>query len=81
MLCFANFYKYVPSKKNHLQQFGIIHSSNLDVTYFRNVRENKIMFVLFHLLKTYIRNSSLLFTPFHLCGNNNANREPPTVFP
>jgi hypothetical protein len=42
-------------KRVHLQQFGIIHLSNTDPTYIRNPERNKIMFVPFHLLKTYLR--------------------------
>jgi hypothetical protein len=52
------------SKKNHLRQFGIIHLLNPNLTYIRNSERNKIMFVLFQLLKTYIRNHSLLFISF-----------------
>jgi hypothetical protein len=77
ILCFANFYKYMQSKKRgHLQQFGIIHFPNPDLIYIRNPERNKIMFVLFHLLKAYIRNSSLsfiFFSPSHLEGNDDGN--------
>jgi hypothetical protein len=48
----------------HLQQFGTIHLSNLDLTYIKNPEWNKIMFVPFHLLKTYIRSPSLFFIYF-----------------
>jgi hypothetical protein len=55
----------MPSKKIiHLQQFGIIHLSNPDLTYIRNPEINKIMFMPFHLLETYIRNPSLFFISF-----------------
>jgi hypothetical protein len=55
----------VQSKKRvHLQQFGIIYLPNPDLTYIRNPERNKIMFVPFHLLKTYIRNPSLFFISF-----------------
>jgi hypothetical protein len=55
----------MPSKKRvHLQQFGIIHLSNPDLTYIRNPERNKIMFMPFLLLKTYIRNPSLFFISF-----------------
>jgi hypothetical protein len=42
-------------KKVHLQQFGIIHLPNPDLIYIRNPERNKILFVPFHLLKTYMR--------------------------
>jgi hypothetical protein len=45
----------------HLQKFGIIHLPNTDLTYISNREINKIMFMLFHLLKTYIRNPSIFF--------------------
>jgi hypothetical protein len=49
---FANFYKVMQIKKRvHLQQFDIIHLSNPDLTYIRNPKRNKIMFMPFHLLK------------------------------
>jgi hypothetical protein len=51
-------------KRIHLKQFGIIHLSNPDLTYIRNLERNKIMYVPFHLLKTYIRNPSLFFIFF-----------------
>jgi hypothetical protein len=51
-------------KEVHLQQFGIIHLPNSDLTYIRNLERNRIMFVLFHLVKTYIRNPSLFFISF-----------------
>jgi hypothetical protein len=41
------------SKKIHLQQFGIIHLPNPDLTYIRNSERNKIMYVPFHLLKNF----------------------------
>jgi hypothetical protein len=47
-----------------VELFGIIHLPNTDLTYIRNPKRNKIMFVSFHLLKTYIRNPSLLFISF-----------------
>jgi hypothetical protein len=47
----------MPNKKTvTLQEFGIIHLPNPDLTYIRNPERNKIMFMPFHLLKTYIRN-------------------------
>jgi hypothetical protein len=52
-------------KRVHLQQFGIIDSPNPDLTYIRNPKRNKILFIPFHLLKTYIRNPSLFFIFFH----------------
>jgi hypothetical protein len=55
----------MPSKKIvHLQQFGIIHLPNTDLTYIMNPERNKIMFMPFHLSKTYIRNPSLFFISF-----------------
>jgi hypothetical protein len=51
-------------KRVHLQQFDIIHLPNPDLIYIRNREINKIMLVPFHLLKTYIRNTSLLFISF-----------------
>ena len=39
-------------KRAYLQQFGIIHLPNSDLTYIRNPERNKIIFMLFHLLKT-----------------------------
>jgi hypothetical protein len=66
-------------KKVHLQQFGIIHLSNPDLTYIRNSERNKIMFMPFHLLETYIRNPSLFFisfSPSHLEGNADGNHDP-----
>jgi hypothetical protein len=60
----------MPSKKKvHLQQFGMIHLPNPDLIYITNPERNKILFVSFHLLKTYIRNHSLFFiyfAPSHL---------------
>jgi hypothetical protein len=51
-------------KRVHLQQFGIIHLSNPDLIYIRNPERNKILFMPFHLLKTYVRNPSLFFISF-----------------
>jgi hypothetical protein len=63
--CVLSSYKKVCQvKKVYLQQFGIIHLSNLDLTYIRNPEINKIMFMFFHLLETYIRNPSLFFISF-----------------
>jgi hypothetical protein len=53
-------------KRVHLQQFGIIHLPNLDLIYIRDPERNKIMFVPFHLLKTYIGNPSLFIISFTL---------------
>jgi hypothetical protein len=66
-------------KRVQLQQFGIIHLPNSDLTYISNPERNKIMFVSFHLLKTYIRNPSLFFisfSPSHLQGNDDGNHDP-----
>jgi hypothetical protein len=67
-------------KRVHLQQFDIIHLSNLDLTYIRNFERYKIMFMPFHLLETYIRNPSIffIFSPSHLEGNANGNHDPRT---
>jgi hypothetical protein len=55
----------MPSKKRvHLQQFGIIHLPNPDLTYIRNPQINKIWFMPVHLLEIYIRNASLFFISF-----------------
>jgi hypothetical protein len=51
-------------KRVHLQQFDIIHLSNPDLIYIMNLERNKIMFVSFHLLKTYIMNPFLFFISF-----------------
>jgi hypothetical protein len=51
------------TKRVYLQQFRIIHLINLDLTYIRNPEREKIMFVSFHLLKTYIKNRSLFYPP------------------
>jgi hypothetical protein len=55
----------MPSKKRvHFQQFSIIHLPNPDLTYIRKPKRNKIMFISFHLLETYIINPSLFFNCF-----------------
>jgi hypothetical protein len=57
------------SKKKgiHLQQFGIIHLPNQDLTYIRNPGRNKIMYVLFHLLKNLHQESfSIIYFFFTL---------------
>jgi hypothetical protein len=55
----------MPSKKRfHLQQFGIINLPNPDLIYIRNPKRNKILFMPFHLLKTYIINPSLFVIYF-----------------
>jgi hypothetical protein len=51
-------------KKVHLQQFCIIHLPNPDLTYIRNLERYKILFMPFHLLKTFIRNPSMFFISF-----------------
>jgi hypothetical protein len=67
-------------KRIHLQQFGIIHLPNLDLTYIRNPERNKIMYMCPSTSwKTYIRNPSLFFicfSPSHLEGNNDGNHDP-----
>jgi hypothetical protein len=67
----------MPSKKKLI--FGIIHSPNPDLTYIKNPERKKIMFMPFHLLKTYIRNllySLFLFSPSHLQVNIDGNHDP-----
>jgi hypothetical protein len=55
----------MPIKKRvHLQLFGIIQLPNPNLTYIMNPERNEIMFMPFHLLKTYIRNPSLFFVSF-----------------
>jgi hypothetical protein len=72
----------MPNKKKvHLQQFGILHLPNQDLIYIMNPERNKILFMPFHLLKTYIRNPSLFFisfSPSHLQGNADDNHNPRT---
>jgi hypothetical protein len=63
-------------KRVHLQQFGIIHLPNPDLIYIKNPKRNKILFVPFHLLKTYIRNPFIFFISFYtlpLEGNTDGN--------
>jgi hypothetical protein len=66
-------------KRVHLQQFDIIHLPNPDLTYIRNPERNKIMFMLFHLLKTYpgiLLYSSFLFHPPNYKGDVDGNHDP-----
>jgi hypothetical protein len=57
----------VKKKGIHLQQFGIIHLPNQDLTYIRNPGRNKIMYVLFHLLKNLHQESfSIIYFFFTL---------------
>jgi hypothetical protein len=53
-------------KRVHLKWFEIIHLTNPDLIYIRNPERNKIIFVTFHLFKTYIRNPSLFFISFFI---------------
>jgi hypothetical protein len=70
----------MPSKKRvHLQQFGIIHLPNTDLTYIRNPERNKNSFMSFHLLETYIRNPSLFFISFFTVGEFRKTRHPRNV--
>jgi hypothetical protein len=64
-------------KRIHLQQFVIIHLPNPDLTYIRNPKRNKIMYVPFHLLKTYIRNPSLFFISFFTLPHRGKQRLQP----
>jgi hypothetical protein len=52
-------------KRIHLQQFGIIHLPNPDLTYIRNPERNKIMYVPFHLLKNLHQESFSIIFLFH----------------
>jgi hypothetical protein len=55
----------MPGKKRvRLQQFGIIHLPTLDLIYIRIPERNKIIFMVFHLFKSYIRNPYLFFISF-----------------
>jgi hypothetical protein len=66
-------------KRVHLQQFALIHLPNADLTYIRNPEGNKIMFMPFHNLETYIRNPSLFFISFFTLppeGNADGNHDP-----
>jgi hypothetical protein len=49
-------------KKIHLQQFGIIHLPNPDLTYIRNTERNKIMYMPFPLEK--LTSGILLYSLF-----------------
>ena len=66
-------------KRAYLQQFGIIHLPNPDLTYIRNPEREIKLFMPFHLLK--FRFGTLLcylfrFSPSHLTRNHDANRVP-----
>jgi hypothetical protein len=68
----------MPSKKRvRLQQFGIIHLSNPDLTYIRNPKRNKIMLMSFHLLETYIRNPFLFSISFFTLPSRGKHRWQP----
>jgi hypothetical protein len=64
-------------KRVHLQQFGIIHLLNPDLTYTGNPKRNKIMFMPLHLLETYIRNPSLFFNSFFTLSPRGKHRWQP----
>ena len=71
----------MPSKKRaYLQQFGIIHLPNPDLTYIRNPeRETKLYLCLSTSWK--LKSGTLLcylflFSPSHLTRNHDANRAP-----
>jgi hypothetical protein len=51
-------------KKVHLQQFGIIHLSNPDLTYIRDSERKQNYVYVLPLLETYIRNPHLFFISF-----------------
>jgi hypothetical protein len=57
----------MPTKKRvHLQQFGLIHLPNPDLTYIRNPERNKFIFMPFHLLKNLHQESLyILYFFFH----------------
>jgi hypothetical protein len=64
----------MPSKKRvHLQQFGIIHLPNTDLTYIRNPERNKISPSTFWKLTSGFLLYSLFFLPSHLEGNADGN--------
>jgi hypothetical protein len=66
-------------KKVHIQQFGIIHLPNPDLTYIRNPERNKIMSVPFHLLQNLYQESfSILYFFFTLPprGKHDGNHDP-----
>ena len=71
----------MPSKKRaYLQQFGIIHLPNLDLTYIRNPeRETKLYLcpsTSWKLKSWTLLCYLFLFSPSHLTRNHDANRAP-----
>jgi hypothetical protein len=74
----------MPSKKRvHLQQFGIIHLPNSDLTYIRNPERNKILFMSstsWKLTSRIILYSLFLFSPSHLQGNTDGNHDPRAIY-
>jgi hypothetical protein len=66
ILCFANLCKGMPGKKRvHLQQFGIIHLPNTDLTYIRNPDRNKKFHALPPLGNLHQESFSVLYFFFH----------------
>jgi hypothetical protein len=67
----------MPNKKRvHLQQFGIIHLPNTDLTYIRNLERNKILLcpsTSWELTSGILLYSLFLFSPSHLEGNADGN--------
>jgi hypothetical protein len=68
-------------KRVHLQQFGIIHLPNTDLTCIRNPEINKIVFMSFHLLKNLHQESLFIlyfFRPPTYRENTDGNHDPCT---
>jgi hypothetical protein len=66
-------------KRVHLQQFGIIHLPNSDLTYIRNPERNKIIFMPFtswKLTSGILLYYLFLFSPSYLEGNADGNHNP-----
>jgi hypothetical protein len=64
-------------KRVHLQQFGIIHLPNTDLTYIRNPERNKIFLcpsTPWKLTSGILLYSLFLFSPSHLEGNADGTR-------
>jgi hypothetical protein len=57
------------------QQFGVIHLSNPDLTYIRNVARETKLLLHFHLLKTYRESFSILYLFFHPPNHANTNTD------
>jgi hypothetical protein len=70
----------MPSKKRvQLQQLGIIHLSNPDLTYIRMMKETKLYLcpsTTWKLTSGILLYSLFLFSPSHLEGNADGNHDP-----